>query len=853
MRAMGTASPVETGQTLGRYTLIEILGEGYLGSVWRGLDEGAGRAVIIRILCDGIKWEPEIEAAFQRECGALIALRHPNVAAMYEAGRERGIRFMVMESLGNRSLETMIARKAAMTVESRLSIMIQAAEGLEYAHRSGILHRNLEPSKIHVTADGTVKTRDFALAHVLKKHLPRPAVRWGTPIYLAPEQIENGLPDERSDIFALGTVFYEFLTGQHPFHDPNGNKALDNVLEPPRLPTFEKFPELPPGTWGILKTCLALDPRARYGSMQDVADACRELLTSLAEDTRLMLAELYAALPSLRPAAAQPGAPQSILQLHEAVQQLARGEKEAHYARLDGLMTRLIEQYPALQPGDGAGGPESAAGFDPAAVPDFAEPEDPPPEAAEPIDLRPADISPQPAAAPGVMGPIPEPPEPLSPVPADPASVEPPDPVPVETSPRPEPERSLPVAVAPSEDPAPLEPVGETVPSHGRSQRTAVWILALMLVAALLFAAWKAGTRFRQERARTAFASEAPTAAPFLPAPTPPLQPAAADPAAGDAAYHNAPEAHGTAKARPARAGAAAREEELQAEARERAAAREEDWERRVSALFGAGKYDEAGRLLEEWKTESPESAGALLAGARIGAMRLGLEAYSTAMARNHYPQALAALDEAAALNPSDSNLGGLRRQAEERQANARAVLTVLRLVRPGNLLLDGRPIGAQGEAHNLPVSVGSHTLEVEVDGRRVASRIEDYFEGQRMTLVYDSGQLRPMAESDRELIARREFLEQTHGFDAEHAHGLLRGSCRGTLAVDSMEIAYAPESGDHGFRLPLSLLKLGKIQGRQLDLLYSADSRRFQSFRFPDEQTAGRFVRTWNDLKTAR
>lgn len=852
---MGTASPVETGQTLGRYTLIEKLGEGYLGPVWRGLDEGAGRAVVIRILCDGIKWEPEIEAAFQRECRTLAALRHPNVAALYETGRERGIRFMVLESLGSRNLETMIVQKTAMTVESRLSIMIQAAEGLQYAHRSGVLHRNLEPSKIHITADGTVKTRDFALAHLLKKHLPRPAVRWGTPIYLAPEQIENGLPDERSDIFALGTVFYEFLTGQHPFHDPNGNKALDNVLEPPQLPTFEKFPELPPGTWAILKTCLALDPGDRYGSMQDVAYACRELLTSLAEDTRLMLAELYAALPSLRRAAAQPGAPQPVLRLLEAVQQLAQGGKEAHYTCLDILMTRLIEQYPALQASDAVGGPESAAGFDAAAVPDFAEPEDPPPEPAEPVDFRPADTSQEPATAPEVTEPVPEPAEPLSLGPAEPASVEPPEPVSAEpaqpspeptleqTSPPPEPERPLAEAAAFSEDPAPLEPVGETVPSPRRSQRTAVWILALLLVAALLFAAWKAGTRFRLERARTASASEAPAAAPFLPvppAPSPPVQP-------GDA-LQAAPEAQGPVKRQPAEPTPGTREERPGAEAR----AREEEWESRVSALFAAGEYDEAGRLLDEWKAESPGSAGARSAGNRIGRMRQSLEAYSEAMAGARYPQALAALDEAERLNPPDPGLAGLRRQAEQRQANARAVLTILRLGRPGTLLLDGRPIGAQGEAHNLPVPIGPHTLAVETDGKRVASRIEDYFEGQRMTLVYDSGQLRPMAESDRERIARREFLEKTHSFEAEHTHGLLRGSCRGILAIDSADVVYTPESGDHGFRVPFGLLELGKAKDRDLELRYGADNRRFQSFRFPDGQAAARFVEVWNELKTA-
>jgi serine/threonine protein kinase len=227
---------------------------------------------------------------------------------------------------------------------------------LHYAHKKGVLHLDLAPGKIHLTPDSTAKVRDFAITHVLMKHLPRPIVRWGVPIYLSPEQIQNKACDERSDIFSLGIILYEFLTYLHPFHDPNGNKALDNIVMETQFPTFEQFSELPPGIWTILKTCMARDPNDRYCSMEDLAKAGRELLTSISEDKRLMLAELYAALNPLRKVAAQPGASENILRLLDEIEKLAKGENEVHYAHLDRMMTELIEQYPAIQAAADASG-----------------------------------------------------------------------------------------------------------------------------------------------------------------------------------------------------------------------------------------------------------------------------------------------------------------------------------------------------------------------------------------------------------------------------------------------------------------------------------------------------------------
>jgi serine/threonine protein kinase len=341
---MGTQPPTEPFQNLGNFTIIEKLGEGNLGPVYRAIDQERGRAAILRILYDGIKWNPRIEAAFNRECDAIMALRHPNIASIYEIGKEHQPPYIAMESLGSRNLAALIARKEHIPVEVKLAIVIQIAEGLAYAHGKGVPHLDLWPAKIHITSEGIVKIRDFAITHVLMKYLPKPAVRWGTPIYLSPEQIQNEEVDERSDIFSLGTVLYEFFTGLHPFHHPNGNKTLDNIVLEASFPTFEQFPELPPGIWTILKTCLARNREERYQSMADLSAAFGELAASLDEDNRMVLAELFSSLGPLRKAAARPDAPGEIGGLLKEIQQLAQGENESGYTRLKRLMTELLEQ-----------------------------------------------------------------------------------------------------------------------------------------------------------------------------------------------------------------------------------------------------------------------------------------------------------------------------------------------------------------------------------------------------------------------------------------------------------------------------------------------------------------------------
>jgi serine/threonine protein kinase len=346
---MGLSPLTEMPQNLGNYDLIEKIGEGYLGPVYRGFDQNLRTPVAIRILCDGIKWDSKIEEIFAREARAIAGLRHPNIAAVLEIGKEGPIHYIVMESLGNGTLESFLAQDSSLSIEAKLSIMIHVSEGLSYAHNHGIIHRDLMPGKIHLAPDGSAKVRDFAFTHILLKYLPHPVVRWGGPIYLCPEKIQQKECDARSDIFSAGTIFYQLITRVHPFHDMDGNRALDNILSDTSIPTFEKFPDAPPGIWTILRNCLAKDPAERYGSAAELSEACRELLVSLAEDKQLILSELYAALSPLKKAAARPDASASTIALLNDIQSLLRGEKEADYKCLDRLMTDLTEEYPAIQ------------------------------------------------------------------------------------------------------------------------------------------------------------------------------------------------------------------------------------------------------------------------------------------------------------------------------------------------------------------------------------------------------------------------------------------------------------------------------------------------------------------------
>jgi serine/threonine protein kinase len=1034
---MGATSPIETARTLGKYELIEKLGEGNLGPVYRGIDHEIGQAVVIRVLCDGIKWDEKIEDLFQRECHAVAGLKHPNIAAVYAVGKEGPVFYLAMESLGNSNLKDLIAQQPTMSVESKISIMIQAAEGLSYAHKNHILHRDFSPIKIHRTPDGSIKIRDFAIAHVLKKHLPRPAIRWGVPIYLSPEQIQNKDCDVRSDIFSAGIVFYEFLTGLHPFHDSNGNKALDNILLDVEIPTFERFPDMPPGIWPILKACLARAPRDRYQSLEDLLIACRELQTSLAEDTRLMLAELYAALTPLRKAAARPNASETTIKLLQDIQKLSQGNKEADYCSLDKMMTILIEQYPTIHAAEGAPDPinepfsaremagsmiaqdESQSGIPneindalpkkqanqtnaQASVPETVfEAEEAWPIVLESLTPRNDESAPvlmmEALEEPGPESQFfTEEPESRTALPVNPLSSGASSPIAEDTQPElfnpaslaiddqdragePAPNTSvaskgnagsgnkteageplqavsedawfdvLPSPAVPSVEQGPIQPAvagskddaasistpvisfsstqvqappadQDTVVSQSRnrkisrpSYRTVVVLLSILVIAAAGYIVWgtempapvrnvwnqlldKSPAKFREFIRKSKPAADTSKTGEKklsdLKSNAVPLNPdlkgndrsvnsnsGIADSQAQEQfarvsvlinsgklqaakielnklqqIYPGAPEIGPLRKQWMSKSSKEAQDQALREEEQQKASRkqREDEWDRQSTGLFERGKYGEVGGVLSVWLAENPGNGRAQEFSAKIDEIQRSLKVYASAMAESRYSDAAQALHNAERINPTDPNIAELRRQMESRKAVARATLTVRRLGAKANILLDGRLIGKDGEIENEVIPIGNHTLSIENDGGVVASKSQEYFEGLRYALVYDTHKLnlRPMVEGDRELLVQRKAMEEVHRFDLDHVHGALRGSCRGLLSIDFYDIAYKPSSGTHGFRIPFKLLKLGRVDGRSVELFYISDGKHFQSFKFQDDRELERFKQVWSDLK---
>ncbi len=334
-------------KNLGDYTVLEQLGEGTLGTVYRALDGRNSRTVALRILTGEIRWDAELRCELHRVCEALSRLHHPNIAQVYEFGEEAGALFMATELIEGKGLRP-VAADASVKVEKRISLMQQVAAALGYAHDNGILHRDLRPADIFVCADGTVKIVDFSVAHLLARALTRPPLRWGAPIYLAPEQIGEKHYDARSEIFVAGMIFYELFTQLHPFQDGNSNRVLDNILAEECLPGFEPFEDAPPGLCGILEKCLAKDPDERFQRMTEVAGACFELLDDIGRECHAMLVELQVAVPRLKRAAGRRGAPGELAALLGDIQRVVAGEQGRDYATLDSLMSALAAQNASI-------------------------------------------------------------------------------------------------------------------------------------------------------------------------------------------------------------------------------------------------------------------------------------------------------------------------------------------------------------------------------------------------------------------------------------------------------------------------------------------------------------------------
>src|SRR5687767_13088595 len=278
--------PLPAGQHLGPYEILAPLGAGGMGEVYRARDTRLDRTVAVKVLPIHLSSSPEIRQRFEREARTVSQLSHPHICALYDVGHQDETAYLVLEYLEGETLADRLAR-GALPLELALRYGIEIADALDKAHRHGIVHRDLKPGNIMLTRSG-IKILDFGLAKALapvssasaltalaeERPLTESGMLLGTVQYMAPEQLEGRQADARTDIFALGLVLYEMVTGKRAFQGATQASLIGAVLRDEPAPVSQQQRLAPRTLDRLVATCLAKDPDDRW---QSAADMRREL------------------------------------------------------------------------------------------------------------------------------------------------------------------------------------------------------------------------------------------------------------------------------------------------------------------------------------------------------------------------------------------------------------------------------------------------------------------------------------------------------------------------------------------------------------------------------------------------
>lgn len=271
----------------GRYEIVGELGRGAMGVVYKATDPVIGRTVAvktIRLSTEGTGLSrPELLTRFQTEARAAGLLTHPNIVVVFDAGEEDGLYYITMELVEGKSLQALIDSGQAFPLPRILRIMEQTCNALQFAHERNVVHRDIKPANLMLTGDDTVKVTDFGTAKILQiGTVQQTAHVMGTPSYMSPEQVKGRAVDGRSDIFSLGVMLYEIVTGEKPFPGQNITTVIYKIVNEEPVPPRQIDPTIHPGISAVVMKALAKEPDQRYQS-------CREMLDEL-KSYRLMTA-----------------------------------------------------------------------------------------------------------------------------------------------------------------------------------------------------------------------------------------------------------------------------------------------------------------------------------------------------------------------------------------------------------------------------------------------------------------------------------------------------------------------------------------------------------------------------------
>jgi predicted Ser/Thr protein kinase len=278
---------------IGRYEVLETLGKGGMGVVYRAKDPELGRDVAIKVVLSWAQYDEDAMARFNREARVVAQLQHPHIVTVYDAGRtEDGLPYFVMEYIEGTDLGEILGMVDSLAPARALRYVLQLCGGLAYAHARDIVHRDIKPANLLVTSQDNVRIVDFGIAKLVGTQMTGTGVSLGTPLYMAPEQVAGKPVDHRADIFAVGGVLYTLLAGCSPFDAPSLG-AICNKIETKSPPSLSKMgADVPARLEKIILRALEKNPEKRYQSVEQLAEDLRGVQVELrAEDTSPTLVE----------------------------------------------------------------------------------------------------------------------------------------------------------------------------------------------------------------------------------------------------------------------------------------------------------------------------------------------------------------------------------------------------------------------------------------------------------------------------------------------------------------------------------------------------------------------------------